>query len=324
MFRMNWIPLEDSLCQLGESPFWHPRERALYWLDIPGRVLLRAPMHADDGGDAPPRVRAVERWALPSEPGCMAPARSGGLVIALRDGIYRARTWGGALELLEPAVHDTRTMRFNDGKCDTLGRFWAGTLNEAKDGPTAALHCLDLRPDRPRDAPRFAAMAEGVTTANGLAFSPDRRTVYWADTAAHHVRAWDWDAEANTLARERTFARFDVKPEGWTSATAASAASYDGRPDGAAVDSRGDYWSAMFEGGQLLRFSPAGERVESLALPAQCPTMPCFGGDDLRTLYVTTGAKGRPADERARLPDSGRVLATRVATPGLPVHFFQD
>ena len=135
------------------------------------------------------------------------------------------------------------------------------------------------------------------------------------------MRAWDWDAEANTLARERTFARFDARPEGWTSA---SPVPYDGRPDGAAVDSRGDYWAAMFEGGQLLRFSATGERIESLALPAQCPTMPCFGGDDLRTLYVTTGAKGRPADELARLPASGRVLATRVATPGLPVNFFED
>ena len=135
------------------------------------------------------------------------------------------------------------------------------------------------------------------------------------------MRAWAWDAEANTLARERTFVRFDVKPEGWTPT---SAIPYDGRPDGATVDSRGDYWAAMFEGARLLRFSPAGERVESLALPAQCPTMPCFGGDDLRTLYVTTGAKGRPAEELARLPDSGRVLATRVATPGLPVAFFED
>jgi sugar lactone lactonase YvrE len=321
MGAMNWTPLEDSLCQLGESPFWHPHERALYWLDIPGRAVLRASMREGGDGVALPRPRAVERWALPSEPGCMAPARSGGLVIALRDGIYRARAWGGALEPMAPAAHDTRTMRFNDGKCDPLGRFWAGTLNEAKDGPTAELHCLDARPGRPPGAPRLATMARAVTTANGLAFSPDRRTVYWADTAAHHVRAWDWDAETNTLARERTFARFDPKPAGWTST---SSTPYDGRPDGATVDSRGRYWAAMFEGAQLLCFSPAGERIGALALPVQCPTMPCFGGDDLRTLYVTTSAQGRPADELALRPDSGRVLALRVETPGLPVAFFED
>ena len=314
---MTWTPLDDSLCQLGESPFWHPQERSLYWLDIPGRTVLRT--RADGTTSAP-----VERWTLPSEPGCMAPARSGGLVLALRDGIYRARHWGGALELLAPAGYDTRTMRFNDGKCDPLGRFWAGTLNEAKDGPTAALYCLDARPGRPSSgaAPALTTvMANQATTANGLAFSPDARTVYWADTAAHAVRAWDWDAETNTLTRERGFLHFDAKPAGWTPD---SALPYGGRPDGAAIDSEGHYWAAMFEGAQLLRFAPSGEQVEAVALPAQCPTMPCFGGDDLRTLYVTTAMSGRPAAELARLPHSGRVLSTRVETPGLPVRFFED
>ena len=126
-----WTTLTDSLSQLGESPFWHPLERSLYWLDIPGRAVLRT---RGEIGHA-----AVERWDLPTEPGCMAPARSGGLVIALRDGIYRARDWGGTLKALARVGHDVRTMRFNDGKCDLLGRFWAGTINEAKDRPNAAL-----------------------------------------------------------------------------------------------------------------------------------------------------------------------------------------
>lgn len=88
---MSWIPFTDHACLLGESPFWHPLERALYWIDIPGRSILRA------GADA----STAQAWALPSEPGCIAPVRGGGLVVALRDGIYRAREWGGALEPLE-------------------------------------------------------------------------------------------------------------------------------------------------------------------------------------------------------------------------------
>jgi len=308
--RMNWTPLADSLCQLGESPFWHPHERALYWLDIPGRTVLRT---RGDGDAA-----SVVRWRLPSEPGCMAPARSGGLVLALRDGIYRARDWGGELVLLARAEYDTHTMRFNDGKCDALGRFWAGTLNEAKDRANATLYCLDARGGR---APMLTRMANEATTANGLAFAPDGGTVYWADTAAHAVRAWDWAPAPNLLSKPRVFACFEGKPEGWTS-DAGSA--YGGRPDGAAIDAAGDYWVAMFEGAQLLRFTPAGEQVEVVALPAQCPTMPCFGGDDLRTLFVTSAAKGRPASERARLPASGSVFSTRVANPGLPVNFFED
>ncbi|OUL99634.1 SMP-30/gluconolactonase/LRE family protein [Variovorax sp. JS1663] len=298
-----WTSLNDSLCELGESPFWHPHERALYWLDIPGRAVLRT---RGETGSA-----TVERWHLPTEPGCMAPAARGGLVIALRDGIYRAHEWGGAMTLLARVDHDVRTMRFNDGKCDPLGRFWAGTINEAKDRASAALYCLDARDG----TPRLERMAEGVTTANGLAFAPDAHTVYWADTPAHRVNAWDWEPEANQLSRARVFRQFEPKAAG---------SPYQGRPDGATVDAEGHYWAAMFEGGQLLRFSPAGEQVAALPVPAQCPTMPCFGGDDLRTLFVTSARRGRPAQEVERLPASGHVIAMRTEVSGLPVHFFQE
>lgn len=305
-----WSILNDSLCELGESPFWHPVERALYWVDIPGRLLLRTRGEVGIG--------TVERWPVSSEPGCIAPARSGGLVIALRDGVYRARRWGGPLTRLAGVDYDTRTMRFNDGKCDPLGRFWAGTLNENKDKPDAVLYSLDARDGR---APRLTPMTTDATTANGLAFSPDARTLYWADTATHRVRAWDWDAMANTLSRERVFAQFDAKPVGWT---LESPVRYQGRPDGATVDADGHYWAAMFEGGQLLRFAPTGEQVAAVATPVQCPTMPCFGGDDLKTLFVTSARKGRPAAEIEQRPASGSVLSMRVETPGIAVHFFED
>jgi len=305
-----WTALDDSLCLLGESPFWHPEERSLYWLDIPGRSVLRT--------RGPIGRATVERWRLSTEPGCMAPARSGGLVIALRDGIYRAPIWGGELSPIALVDHDARTMRFNDGKCDALGRFWAGTMNEAKDRANAALYCLDARPGR---GPSMTRMASEATTANGLAFAPDQRTIYWADTAAHRIRAWDWEAEANTLSNPRVFREFELKPAGWTPE---SPERYAGRPDGATVDAEGHYWVAMFEGGQLLRFSPSGQQVAALAVPVQCPTMPCFGGDDLKTLFVTTARQGRSLAELDKRPASGRVVSTRVDTPGLPVHFFED
>ena len=306
-----WQTLSNSLCELGESPFWHPQERSLYWIDIPGRAVLRTRGDIDT-------ACTIERWPLPEEPGCIAPARRGGLVIALRSGIHRAKAWGGVLQMIAPADYDTATLRFNDGKCDPLGRFWAGTLNEPKDQANATLYCLDARGGR---APVVTKMANAATTANGLGFAPDARTVYWADTAAHSVRAWDWAGEANALTHERVFHQFDMKPAGWTPE---SGVPYQGRPDGATVDAAGDYWVAMFEGAQLLRLSPAGEVREAIALPVQCPTMPCFGGDDLRTLFVTSGRKGRPAAEIARLPASGSVIQQRVATPGLPVAFFED
>ena len=308
---MTWQTAISQPSELGESPFWHPDEQMLYWVDIPARQIHRA--------DA--LIGTVESWAMPSEPGCIAPARShgenSGLVIALRDGIYRARQWGGALALLAPALHDPATTRFNDGKADPLGRFWAGTIYEPRNAARAQLFSLD---GRDGCAAALEIKAGHATTANGLAWSPDAATLYWTDTPRHAIRAWDWDAASNTLSHERVFKQWPVKPEGWQPGMPG----YGGRPDGAAVDVQGNYYVAMFEGGRLLKLSPAGELLADIAVPAQCPTMPCFGGADLKTLYLTTARHKRPAAELQTWPDSGCVFSMRVEAPGLPVNFFQD
>ncbi|MBL0421311.1 SMP-30/gluconolactonase/LRE family protein [Ramlibacter sp. AW1] len=306
---LHWQRVGHQTHQVGESPFWHPDEHRLYWLDNEADQLWRSA-----GGHQRP-----ESWAMPSSPGCIAPARSGGLVIALRDGIYRARQWGGPLQRLAPARHDPRSTRFNDGKADPQGRFWAGTIYEPRDRPDAALFCLDARPGR-GPAASLRRVLGGVTNANGLAFAPDSRTLYWADTTRHLVRAWDFDAATGTPANERVFHRFGAKPPGWR----AGQAGYGGRPDGAAIDAQGNYWCALFEGGRLLQLSPTGQVLQELPLPVRCPTMPCFGGPDLRTLFLTTASHKRPADELRRLPLSGHVLWTRVDVPGRPVDFFVD
>ena len=308
---MTWQTVADQPDELGESPFWHPDEQLLYWVDIAGRKLRRADVAA----------RSVESWAMPSEPGCVAPARTDGvctgLVIALRDGIYRARRWGGPLELLAPALHDPATTRFNDGKADPNGRFWAGNLYEPRDAARAQLFSLDRRGNR---VPALEVKAGNATIANGLAWSPDAGTMYWADTPSHAVRAWDWNADTNVLSRERVFMQWPGKPAGWMPGMRG----YGGRPDGAAVDVQGNYYVAMYEGARLLKLSPAGALLADIAVPAQCPTMPCFGGADLKTLYLTTARQKRPAAELQRYPDSGRVFSMQVEVPGLPVNFFQD
>ncbi|MEP6824181.1 MAG: SMP-30/gluconolactonase/LRE family protein [Ramlibacter sp.] len=307
----SWQSVTRQPDQLGESPFWHPDEQMLYWVDIPARQIRRANV----------RVGDPESWAMPQEPGCIAPARSGGLVIALRDGIYRARRWGGALELVVRFDHDTATTRFNDGKADALGRLWAGTMYEPRDRRTAALYSIDCRPYNGQDGrPLVETLAGDATIANGLAWSPDNKTVYWANTTDHVVHAWDWDGQTNVLRNRRVFCQFEGKPVGWTPGQPG----YGGRPDGAAVDSEGNYWCAMFEGARLLKFSPAGLLLEDMALPVRCPTMPCFGGDDLRTLYLTSASYNRSAGELGELPLSGQLLWMRVDVPGLPVNFFSD
>lgn len=291
------LPTPPSL--LGESPFWHPEQAALYWCDIPGKALHRWQ----------PQQALHQTWPLPTEPGCAAPMLGGGLLLAMRDGLWRFDPARGERERLAEPPYDPAHERFNDGKADPQGRLWVGTIYEPRDPANAALYRWA--------AGRLDRMAGDVTVSNGLAWSPDGRTLYWADTQAHRVRAFDFDLALGELSAGRDFAQFEGKPAGGT------LEGYAGRPDGAAVDSDGNYWVAMFEGAQLLQFSPDGRRLRSVALPAQCPTMPCFGGADLKTLYVTTARVGRSPDELARLPLSGQVLSLRVEVPGLPVNFAQ-
>jgi sugar lactone lactonase YvrE len=310
----TWTPITTEPDGLGESPFWHPQEQRLYWVDIPGRRIARV---AVEGLQA---QGAVEYWPLTQEPGCIAPAQGGGLVMALRDGIYMAREWGGPLQQLAAAPYDTTKQRFNDGKCDAQGRFWAGSLYEPKDQALGVLYRLDDQGlhavvggvnDGEKDDANH-----GVVTANGLAWSPDSRSAYWADTAAHQVRAFDFDAASGHLTNSRVFYQATPKPIGWAWG---SAAPYGGRPDGAAVDTEGCYWSAQYEGGRLLRISPKGQVLAEVPTPALCPTMPCFGGPDLKTLFMTTARHGRSHAELAQYPGSGCVWAIRVDVAGLSV-----
>jgi sugar lactone lactonase YvrE len=299
----EWQTVVAQPEQVGESPFWHPREQRLYWVDIDQKQIRR--LDPDSG--------RVETWAVPQNPGCIAPTESGGLVLALRDGIYHAPAWGAALQRLAPAPYDPATTRFNDGKADPLGRFWAGSMFEPRHTASAALYSFDLR----AAPPVMETKATQATVANGLAWSPDTRTLYWADTSSHAVYAWDWDAERNAMANHRVFQQFARKPADWKPGQPG----YGGRPDGATVDAQGNYWVAMYEGQRVLQLSPQGQLLHEIATPVRCPTMPCFGGPDLRTLYLTTARHSRSPEELREQPHAGCLFAMRVDVAGLPAHF---
>jgi sugar lactone lactonase YvrE len=294
---MDWTPIPVAPALLGESPFWHPDEAALYWVDIPGRALHR--WH--------PEAAAHRQWPLSAEPGCCAPLPGGDVLLAMRDGLFRFDAASGERSPLADPPYDPRQERFNDGKADPQGRLWVGTIYEPRDAPKAVLYRWA--------AGKLTRMAGDITVSNGLAFSPDGATLLWSDTQAHRIDALDLDAAQGSLSRRRVFAQFPLKTAGQDLAT------YGGRPDGAAMDAEGCCWVAMFEGQRLLRLSPAGEVLLSVPLPVRCPTMPCLGGPDLRTLYVTTARNGRPADELAAQPWAGCVLSARVDVPGLPANF---
>jgi sugar lactone lactonase YvrE len=287
--------LAAPMSQLGESPFWHPGEQCLYWCDITGRAL-----HRHD-----PATGANSLWSFDSDLGSCAPLPGGDLLLALRDGIVRFDPATAKTRLLAKAPYDRALQRFNDGKADASGAFWVGTIHEPRDAPRAALY-------RYADG-ELERMGGGITVSNGLAFSPDGRTMYWSDTTAHTIYALDMDLATGQVGARRVFARFADKLE-----SRQSGQPYGGRPDGAAIDAEGCYWVAMYEGGRLLRLSPAGELLQQVALPVLRATMPAFGGADLRSLYVTSAAA--QAGDAAQ-PLAGCVLRLCADVPGLPVHF---
>jgi len=289
----------EAPCLLGESPMWLPNEQQLVYCDIPGRTL-----HRFD-----PASGESKQWGFDCDLGSCAPTDDGAILIAMRDGIWRFDPRTGHCTALAEPPYDTADERFNDGKCDPQGRFWVGTIYEPRQPALAVLYSFS-------DG-ELQRRADGITVSNGLAWSPDGRTMYWSDSHAHTVFAFDFDGDTGAIDNPREFATFPRKQPGQDLAT------YGGRPDGAAVDAEGCYWSAMFEGQRLIRLSPQGELIREVKLPVRCPTMPCFGGPHLKTIYITSARANRPIEELEAQPWAGCVLAIDVDVPGLPVNVFR-
>jgi sugar lactone lactonase YvrE len=280
----------DIGASLGECPLWSIAEQALYWVDINAPSLNRFD----------PATGRNIAMPMPESIGSYAFREGGGFVVALRSGIWLCDAGGKLERRVVDAPYDTAHYRFNDGRCGPDGRFIVGTMHERRDTATAALYRID------HDF-TITELLAGMTISNGLAWSPDGRTMYHADTPTRTVDAFDYDPATGTPSRGRVFSRWSGTSE---------------RPDGGTTDSAGHYWIALYGDGRLVELAPDGTRVAEHALPAMCPTMCAFGGPDLRTLYVTTARQQRDAAELARYPHSGGIFAIRVDTPGRPeVHF---
>lgn len=282
--------LHDEPMQVGECPLWHDVESALYWVDINGLTVNR--VHPASG--------KFSSWKMGSEPSALAADGDNNLVVATRTGFIRLNTTSGEITDICPAPYDTAITRFNDGRVDPAGRFWVGTMYEPRDKPAAEMYVLE------RDVLRLA-WSGGMTNSNGLAWTPDGRTMFHADTTSHRIDCYDFDVKTGTVSNGRNLVTFPADK---------TSPDYGGRPDGAAVDADGNYWIAMFEGGRLLKLSPTGELLREVQLPLRCPTAVTFGGADLRTLYVTSASHGRSAAEMAQYPLTGKVLCMRVDVAG--------
>lgn len=284
--------LIDARASLGESPVWSAAEDALYWVDILGRKIHRTN----------PETGETESWDVPGHPGMIALRRRGGLVVALDGGLFAFDPDRGRAELLVPFDEDRPDNRPNDGKCDAAGRLWVGTMNKIDGGrPTGRLFCIS--PDL-----SVSEMEDGLCIPNGLAWSPDDARMIHTDTRSGVVRAWDFDAASGTRGPGKTFFRFDRATMGGV--------------DGAAMDAEGGYWAAMYGGGKLIRVMPDGSVEREIPLPVGQPTMPAFGGPDMKSLFVTTARQKLSDDDLVAQPLAGGLFRVSVDIPGHPVHSF--
>ncbi len=273
----------DARATLGECIRWDARDRLIYWIDIPGKK-----MHQHDPASG--RDDSVD---LPQEMGCFAQDERGGFIAGMRSGYARIDRFGGDITLLTSPDYDPAKARFNDGRCDAAGRFWAGTMWEPRDKAGAAIYCLEA------DG-RFRAKANPVILANGITFSLDNKTFTLADTPNHVLWAFDYDIDDAVVSNRRVLRTFDPP---------------QGRPDGACVDTEGNVYIAIFAGGRVEKISPNGELLAVIELSVPNITCCTFAGDDLQTLYITT-ARTRMTDvELAAKPEAGGLFAVR-----LPAH----
>jgi sugar lactone lactonase YvrE len=277
--------IHPHLATLGEGPRWQVSEQALYFVDIAAQQLCRL--------DPATGALAVRTFDEPV--GCFAFRKGGGFLLAMRQGFGLIDSFDGEVRPIGAPIDPGNGSRFNDGRADAVGRFFAGTVDPEKQ---AAAGLFRLDPDG-----TVTRLFGGVLTSNGAAFSADGRTFAWSDTPRHALFFFDHDPADGALSNRRLFHQW---PEGY------------GRPDGGSFDAAGCYWTALFAGGRVARLSPEGEILEEAPIPCPKPTMISFGGPDLKTAYVTTAREDLSAAELARFPNSGGVFSFRVETPGLP------
>ncbi len=273
---------------LGEGPRWDAASETLLWVDIPGQSVHR--YDPSTGEDTVESVPDVVSLALPR--------RRGGVVVGLPDGLHFLDGERSPLiAAIESERADTRT---NDGACDAAGRLWVGTMALDERSPVAALYRVDSHLG-------VTTVLTGTTISNGLGWSPSGRKFYFIDSPTRRVDVFDCDPETGALENRRRFAAVEV--EGAV-------------PDGLAVDAEGGVWVALHGGWGLHRYSPDGELAAIVDLPVARVTSCCFGGGDLRDLYVTTRREGLGASELAAQPLAGALLRLDAGVTGLPTHAF--
>jgi L-arabinonolactonase len=282
MELLDIIPVSNTL---GEGVQWDVADQALWWTDIAERKIFRR------------RDGALQTFAMPQRVGSFALVEGGDeIVVAFESGIALIDLNGQEPRWLGRPDMALDGMRFNDGRVDRQGRFWAGTMEELEPrSGQGNLYCLDR-------GGLLHHRESGVEIANGLAWSPDGRVMYFADSPLRTIFAYDFDTETGDISSRRVFAR---TPDG-------------AYPDGATVDEQGFLWSAHWGTGRVVRYAPDGRIDRALELPVSQPTCTAFGGAGLDILFVTSARDGLSRSSLAAEPNAGDVFAYRTGFRGLP------
>ena len=284
----------DAKAELGESTLWDPARGVLWWIDIWNSLI-----HRFD-----PATGRDETFAGPEYLGCLGLRERGGLVVSMASGFHFFDPETGRFDAIANPEAHLRDTRFNDGKTDRQGRFWSGTVFEAEGRPIehiGALYRLD--PDL-----SVHRMVTGIGSSNGLAFSPDSRTMYFSDSHSGRVDAYDFDPATGDIANRRTF--IDMTVTG-------------GVADGATVDAEGGYWVTIPVTSKVCRYDPDGKLMQTVVLPTDLPTCCEFGGKDLDVLYVTSAVLKRPAEHFKGQKNPGGLFALDVGVKGLALPAFR-
>ncbi len=273
---------------LGEGPQWHPDESCLYWVDIEAQRLY----HSDGA------LKSFTYTRFDTPIGALGFRKAGGFILATGQGF---QTWDGKqLDIIWNPLPSRPAVRMNDGKVDPAGRFWAGSIDT--DQHQAELYRLD--PDGNQHT-----LLKDLEIANGLDWSPDRKTMYFTDSGQYTIFAFDYDIETGAINKPRSFLQLPKTSVGIV-------------PDGLCVDAEGYIWSAHWNGWSVFRYNPNGVPVLRVKVPAQRVTSCCLGGSNGDLLFITTARTGLTPAVLENQPQAGNVFVVQTQTTGQETHFF--
>jgi len=270
------VCLAETKDILGEGPIWNEDDKSLYWVDNITPSLHRYT----------PTTKKLDTWPMPEQIGSLVFRKNGGIVAGMKSGFAYFNLEKFTFDHIVNPEPDTDNC-LNDGKPDRRGRYWCGTINRDLATPNGGLYRLDPNGSCHK-------MESGIIASNGIAFSPDDKTMYFCDSRQDTVWAYDLNIDAGTISNKRVFISTKGKP---------------GRVDGATVDTEGNYWCALIHDWHIACFDPKGQLVRRIKMPVRHPTMCTFGGDNYDVMYVTSGTRFLDPVEAAAQPQAGGLFA---------------